>query len=91
MLCLIVLNSFVDVGLERKGALLCMRLRLILLMSLVLCLLDPIRFRAASAALLFTSQKYLFVLKVLKVLCLFFISGVVDVKSECDGGREEGL
>ena len=30
MLCLILLDSFVDVGLERKGALLCMRLRLIL-------------------------------------------------------------
>ena len=31
MLCLILLDSFVDVGLERKGTLLCMRLRLILL------------------------------------------------------------
>ena len=33
MLCLILLDSFVDVELERKGALLCMRLRLILFLS----------------------------------------------------------
>ena len=33
VLCLILLDSFVDVELERKGALLCMRLRLILFLS----------------------------------------------------------
>ena len=43
MLCLILLDSFVDVELERKGALLCTRLRLILFlshcqMSFVICL-----------------------------------------------------
>ena len=33
VLCLILLDSFVDVELERKGALLCMRLRLILFLG----------------------------------------------------------